>query len=523
MMLEAFVDALSLAFSPEVIFFVAVGVFMGVTLGAIPGLSGDMAIAILLPVVFFLEPAAALGLLTGIYKGGMFGGSISAISFGVPGTPGSAATAIDGYAAKLKGIPNKALNTALYSSVIGDTTSDFVLIFLALPLAVVALTFGPVEFFALYAFSLLLVSALTRGKVAKGVAMAALGVLLAMIGRDPIGGSIRLTFGIPELAGGLALIPVLVGIFAVSELIIQLSRAWMERARRIVDDTKAQAQSLLGDYDASKDKLSFAEFRATLKATWIGTATGTMIGALPGAGSSLAAFLSYGLAQRFSRQPEDFGKGALEGVAAAEAGNSATAGSTLIPLFAFGIPGSATAALFGAAFILMGMTPGPSLINNHTEIIYALFLILIYANVINLVLSHFLLPLYSKIAMIEGRILLPIVCVLAILGTFAAGNSVIDVWVLLFAGLLGVVLRLYSFPLAPLILGFIVAPGAERALRQSLLIGRGEWTHLLSSPIAIGLYAVAALMILTFAVVLRPPGAPKPPTTQAPTPDAKGQ
>ncbi|WP_071797357.1 tripartite tricarboxylate transporter permease [Natronohydrobacter thiooxidans] len=502
-MLESFIPALMLAFSPEVILYVAIGVFMGVTLGAIPGLSGDMAIAILLPIVFFLEPAAALGLLTGIYKGGMFGGSISAISFGVPGTPGSAATAIDGYQAKLKGTPNKALMTALYSSVIGDSTSDLVLIFLALPLAIVALTFGPVEFFALYAFSLLLISALTKGKVAKGVAMAALGVLLAMIGRDPMGGTLRLTFGIPELAGGLALIPVLVGIFAVSELIIQLSKAWMERAERIMDDTRQRAQSLLGDYDASKDKLTFSEFRFTLKATWIGTTMGTLIGALPGAGSSLAAFISYGLAQRFSRKGDEFGKGSLEGVAAAEAGNSATSGSTLIPLFAFGIPGSATAALFGAAFILMGMTPGPRLIYDHTEVIYALFLILIYANFINLFLSQFLLPFYSKIAMIQSRILLPIVCVLAILGTFAAGNSVIDVWVLLFAGFLGVVLRMFNFPLAPLILGFIVAPGAERALRQSLLIGRGDWMHLLSSPIAIGLYTVAAIMILTFTLVLR--------------------
>ncbi len=503
MFLDAFADALLLAFSPEVIFFVAIGIAMGITLGAIPGLSGDMAIAILLPVVFVLEPAAALGLLTGIYKGGMFGGSISAISFGVPGTPGSAATAIDGYQAKLNGTPNKALNTALYSSVIGDSTSDLVLIFLALPLAIVALTFGPVEFFALYAFSLLLISALTKGKVAKGVAMAALGILLAMIGRDPVGGSVRLTFGIPELAGGLALIPVLVGIFAVSELIIQLGRAWLERAQRITAETEKRAESLLGDYDPAKDKLTFAEFRATWKATSIGTTMGTLVGALPGAGSSLAAFISYGLAQRFSRKPDEFGKGSLEGVAAAEAGNSATSGSTLIPLFAFGIPGSATAALFGAAFILMGMTPGPRLIYDHTDVIYALFLILIYANLINLVLSHFLLPLYSKIAMIQSRILLPIVCVLAILGTFAAGNSVIDVYVLLFAGLFGVVLRLYSFPLAPLILGFIVAPGAERALRQALLIGRGEWTSLLSSPIAIGLYATAAIMIITFTFILR--------------------
>lgn len=502
-MIEPLLAALALASDPYVLMYVALGVLLGVTLGAIPGLSGDMAIAILLPIVFFLEPASALGLLTGIYKGGMFGGSISGISFGVPGTPGAAATTIDGYQAKLRGYPNKALHTALYSSVMGDTSSDFVLIFLAVPLAIVALSFGPVEFFALYAFALLLISALTQGKVAKGVAMAALGLLIAMIGRDPIGGSLRLTFGMPELSGGLNLIPVLVGIFAVSELIIQLSRAWMSKANRIVDNVKDQAQSLFEDYDPKKDRLTMREFRGTLKATAIGTGMGTLIGALPGAGSSLAAFISYGLAQRFSRNRGEFGKGSLEGVAAAEAGNSATSGSTLIPLFAFGIPGSATAALFGAAFILMGMTPGPRLIHENTEIIYALFIILIYANLVNLVLAKVLLPLYSKIAMIQSQILLPIVCVLAVFGTFAAGNSAIDVWVLLAAGLLGVVLRSFSFPLAPLILGFIVGPGAERALRQALLIGGGDWTHLVSSPIAIGLYTTAALMIFVFTWVLR--------------------
>lgn len=502
-MIEPLVAAFALATDPYVLMYVALGVLLGVTLGAIPGLSGDMAIAILLPIVFFLEPASALGLLTGIYKGGMFGGSISGISFGVPGTPGAAATTIDGYQAKLRGYPNKALHTALYSSVMADTTSDLVLIFLALPLAIVALSFGPVEFFALYAFALLLISALTQGKVAKGVAMAALGILLAMIGRDPIGGSLRLTFGLPQLQGGLGLIPVLVGIFAVSELIIQLSRAWRNKAQRIVEEAREKASALFENYDPLADRLTMREFRATLKATSIGTGMGTLIGALPGAGSSLAAFISYGISQRFSRNRKEFGKGSLEGVAAAEAGNSATSGSTLIPLFAFGIPGSATAALFGAAFILMGMTPGPRLIYDHTEIIYALFIILIYGNLVNLALGKFLLPIYSKIAMIQSQILLPIVCVLAVFGTFAASNSVIDVWVLLAAGLLGAVLRTFNFPLAPLILGFIVGPGAERSLRQALLIGGNDWMHLLSSPIAVGLYATAALMIFVFTWVLR--------------------
>lgn len=500
-MLEALTDALSLALDPSVLLFVALGILLGITLGAIPGLSGDMAIALLLPTVFYLEPASALGLLVGIYKGGMFGGSISGITFGVPGTPGAAATTIDGYQAKLKGKPNRALHTALYSSVAGDTSSDLILIFIALPLAAVALKFGPVEFFALYAFSLLLISALTRGQLAKGVAACALGILLSMIGRDPIGGSLRMTFGIPELAGGLSLIPVLVGIFAVSELIVQVSKAWAAKSRAIVEDAKEKS-NMFSDYDAAADKLPFRDFLKLWKATAIGTGTGTLIGALPGAGSSLAAFISYGLAQRFSRSGDEFGKGSMEGVASAEAGNSATSGSTLIPLFAFGIPGSATAALFGAAFILMGMTPGPNMVRDHSDVIYALFIILVYANMVNLLMGKVLLPYYSKMSMVQPRILLPIVFCLAIFGTYAAGNSFVDVWVLLGAGLLGVVLRLYGFPLAPLILGFIVGPGAERALRQSLLIG-GEWSYLLSSPIAIGFYVTALGLILLFTLLLR--------------------
>lgn len=485
-MIEFLAEALALALSPEVMMFALIGIFVGVTVGAIPGLSGDMAIAVLLPFVFVMEPAAALGLLVGIYKGSMFGGSISAITFGVPGTAGAAATVIDGYQAKLNGEPNRALHTALYSSIIGDTTSDLVLIFLALPLAAVALMFGPVEFFALYVVSLALVAALTMGKVARGIAAAALGVMLAMIGRDPITGSLRLTFDMRELSGGIGLVPLLVGVFAVSEILVQAGRAWQRRAGRELDDIAKRAEAL--GYNPARDRLDWATFRATLKATMIGTGMGTFIGALPGAGSSLAAFMSYGLAQQFSRKPEAFGRGSLEGVAAAEAGNSATSGATFIPLFAFGIPGSATAALFGAAMIMMGITPGPTMIQSNMAIIYALFIILIYANLFNFGISKLLLPVYSRLAMIQPHYVLPIVLALAILGTYAASNSVKDVWMLLAAGVLGVGLRWFGVPLGPLVLGFIVGPGLEQSLRQALMLGRNDWTHLVASPLALGIY-----------------------------------
>lgn len=494
-MIEFLAEASALAFAPEVIFFACLGIFVGVTVGAIPGLSGDMAIAVLLPFVFVLEPTAALGLLVGIYKGSMFGGSISAITFGVPGTAGAAATVIDGYQAKLAGKPNRALHTALYSSIIGDTTSDLILIFLALPLALVALKFGPVEFFALYVVSLTLVAALTMGQVARGIAAAALGIMLAMIGRDPITGSQRLTFGMPELSGGIGLIPLLVGVFAVSEIMVQIGRLW---ASRRLAQTKTKEEAAERPYDPSKDKMDWPTFRSTLGATMLGTGMGTFIGALPGAGGSLAAFMSYGLAQRLSRRPQDFGKGSLEGVAAAEAGNSATAGATFIPLFAFGIPGSATAALFGAALIMMGITPGPTMMQSNMDIIYALFIILIYANLANLIISKVLLPVYSRLAMIQPRFVLPIVLGLAILGTYAAGNSVKDVWMLLAAGVLGVSLRWFSVPLGPLVLGFIVGPGLEESLRQALMLGRNDWTHLVTSPLALGIYLGTVALLIGF-------------------------
>jgi len=509
-MFDILAQAMTLALSPKVMLFALIGIAVGVTVGAIPGLSGDMAIAVLLPFVFVMEPAAALGLLVGIYKGSMFGGSISAITFGVPGTAGAAATVIDGYQAKLAGRPNQALHTALYSSVIADTSSDLVLIFLALPLALVALKFGPVEFFALYVISLTLVAALTMGKVARGIAAAALGVMLAMIGRDPITGALRLTFGVPELSGGIGLIPLLVGVFAVSEIMIQAARAWAIRAAR---QTGAAGDSAAGRaYDAKADRLDWETFRGTWRATAIGTGMGTFIGALPGAGSSLAAFMSYGLAQRLARHPERFGKGSLEGVAAAEAGNSATSGATFIPLFAFGIPGSATAALFGAAMIMMGITPGPTMIRDNMTIIYALFLILIYANLFNLGISKLLLPFYSRIAMLRPHYVLPIVLGLAILGTYAASNSVKDIWLLLAAGVLGIVLRWFGVPLGPLVLGFIVGPGLEQSLRQALMLGRNDWTHLVGSPIAIGIYLGTLAILAGFWLLTRRRADPAPPS-----------
>jgi putative tricarboxylic transport membrane protein len=223
---------------------------------------------------------------------------------------------------------------------------------------------------------------------------------------------------------------------------------------------------------------------------------GTFIGALPGAGSSLAAYVSYGAARQFSSHPEQFGKGILEGVAAPEAGNSATCGASIIPLLTFGIPGSATAALIGAALIMQGINPGPLVFQENTLIMFSFFVVILYASVMNLGFGYALIPLYAKIAMIKSRYLFPSVFLFALVGTYASRNSVTDVWILLAAGVLGVLLRKGRFPLGPLVLAFIIGPGAEKALRQALLIGGGEWSALLKSPIAIGFYAISVVSII---------------------------
>jgi putative tricarboxylic transport membrane protein len=486
-------NAVSNAFTIPILLYVTLGVLVGVTVGAIPGLSGDMAIAILIPLIYKVDPSCALGLLIGIYKGSMFGGSISAISFGVPGTAAAAATVEDGYPCKQKGKPKSAMLQALYSSVTGDFFGTIILIFLTIPIANAALQFGPIEFFALYVFSMTLVALLTRNNASKGIASAAIGLLIGAVGMDPVTGSARLTFGIDVLRGGIPLIPLLVGIFALPELIIQYSKEWKKVKGKEFD--AARQNAAFEDYDASKDKYRLKDYIATFKATLIGTGVGTFVGALPGPGSSLAGYMSYGLSRRFSKTPEEFGKGTLEGIAGPEAGNSATCGGSIIPLFAFGIPGTATAALIGSALIMMGINPGPTMISENKVIIYTFFVTIFYATFINLGLSKLLIPMYARLAMIQTRYLVPAVFVLALLGTYAANNSVTDIYIVLIACLLGVILRKYDFSLGSLVLGFIIGPNAERSLRQALLLGHGNWGSLFSTPIAIGLY-VAALVFM---------------------------
>lgn len=490
---EVLVQALANAFQPMTVLYAFIGVALGVTVGAIPGLTGDMAISILLPFVYKVDPTMSLGLLIGIYKGSMFGGSISAISFGVPGTPAAAATVEDGYPLAKKGYPKRAMLQALYSSVTGDFFSSILLIFLTIPMGQLAIQFGPTEFFALYVFSLVVIAILNRDSRAKGILASVLGLLIGAIGTDPVTGASRMTFGIKLFRGGFATVPVLVGTFAISELIIQYANAHKDK---VLYKLGQMQERLEIDLNKNKDdKYGWRHYWDTFRCTVVGSVIGTFIGILPGAGSSIACYLSYGVGRSVAKDADQFGKGSLNGVAAPEAGNSATCGASIIPLLAFGIPGSATAALIGAALTMQGINPGPTMFSANQVIIYAFFIIVLYASFFNLGVSRLLIPLYAKISKMKPKYLIPIIFALAILGCYTTDNSVSNVWTLLLFGALGVVLRKFRIPLGPFVLGYLIGPAAERSLRQALSMNGNDPAVLFQRPIAIAFYIATVAFI----------------------------
>lgn len=490
-------EVFELAFHPMNMVYASIGVILGVTVAAIPGLTGDMAIAVLLPLVYKLDPLLSLGLMVGIYKGSMFGGAISAVAFGVPGTPAAAATVEDGYPLKKKGKPRIAMLQAMYSSVVGDVFSTLLLMFLTVPLAKIAIMFGPVELFALYIFSLAVIAMLNRESPVRGIIACLLGLLVSCVGVDGLTGSTRMWFGIKVLRGGISTTPLLIGLFAISELIIQFGTSQREKLLVKLKQVSAEKVRLTEEgYDPKQDKYKWKHFKETFGATMIGSVIGTFVGILPGAGSSIACYLSYGVARRIVKDGDKFGTGVLNGIAAPEAGDSATCGASIIPLLAFGIPGSATAALIGSALSMQGFNPGPTLIAENQLIMYAFFIIAGYASFLNWGFSVALIPFYAKVAMIKKQYLIPVIFVLATLGIYTTSNSMVDVFVMLAAGVLGVILKKFHVPLGPFVLGALLGSPTERSLRQALAIGKGDWSVLFSDPIAIGFYVATALFIV---------------------------
>ena len=477
--MDQILEVLSLFLSVENILMIALGVVIGVVIGAIPGLTATMAVALALPFTFGMEPVTAILLLVGIYKGGMYGGSITAILIRTPGSPASASTLLDGYPMAQKGEAKKALSMALYASCIADFISNLSLIFLAGYLAKLALSFGPPEYFWLICFSLTIIISVSGDSVMKGLIAAALGVTLALVGMDPVYGTERLTFGNFNLMDRINFIPLLIGLFAIPEIL----EFYLSRAREHIHTAVAGAD------------MTWQELKRSMRTIIRGSFIGVIIGAIPGTGATAASFISYSEARRNSPNRDNFGKGEIEGVAAAESGNNAVAGATMIPLLSLGIPGDVITAIILGAFMIHGLTPGPILFQENMNLIYALFCGIMLSSIVLFGTGKLAIRYFSRIADVPKQILFPIVLMFCIYGAYAVNNSTFDIAVMLVFGLIGFIFNRTGFAAAPFLIGFILGPMLEDNFRRSLLISNNSFDVFVRGPIDWFFIALTALSL----------------------------
>ena len=484
----------------EVLFSAAGGVFVGLMMGAIPGLSDIIAICLLEPFTFYLNPIAGIAMLMGLSKGANFGGSIPAILFNIPGTPQAVITAFDGYPLAKKGKAGKALKVALFSSCIADSVSDCVLFFFAAPVAMAAIMIGPAEHAAVVIFALTLISITAETGPLVGLLSMVLGLLLSCIGADPLSGAPRLTFGSDELAGGMDIVPLALGFFVISEIIWQVCLEKKEgtnlAASRI--DELEEKKALEENYEEDHS-LSFAEFKKCVPAIGRGTMIGAAIGALPGIGTTVASYLSYMATKRASKNPERFGKGAIEGIAAAEAGNNAVNGPNLIPLITLGIPGNLAAALILGAFTMQGLTPGPMFMEQQAPLLYALFIVLFISNFFTLGFGLLCTRYMRKMVLLPRNYIYAAVVIFALIGSYIVRNNTFDLYYTLGFSIIGLLCRKGGIPMIPLLISYILGSSLELKIRQTLDLNAGDLTVFLTEPIS-GAFLAASVLVIVYTV-----------------------
>lgn len=462
---------------------IALGVAFGVFMGAVPGLTGTMGIALIIPLTYSLSPITAFCILLGTYKGCLFGGSIPAILINTPGAPAAAVTVFDGFPLAQKGQAGRAMSIALWASVLGDAFATVCLVFLAVFLAQVSLKFGPPEYASLIVFSLTIVAGVSGSSMLKGLVAATVGFLLGTVGLDPIISTPRFTFGFVSLLNGIDMMVLMIGMFAISEVLVQAQNAGVE-SQKVLPDARGTA--------------SWQDIKRCLPTILRGGIIGVLIGAIPGLGATPAAFLTYIETKRVSKHPEKFGKGAIEGVAASESGNNATCGGALIPLLALGIPGDVTTAVLLGAFLIHGLTPGPALFKENLDLVYGIFAALLVAIVFLPLIGRQSIRLFSLIAKVPNSIIYPITAVLCTVGVYGFNSSHTDLWLMLLFGLVAFGMRKLDFPLAPLLIAFILEPIGERAIRQSLALSSGDPVIFFTRPISVLflIMAVGSVIVL---------------------------
>jgi len=487
-MLEHIAAGFIHVFEPWNLVFLFIGVGCGIIIGALPGLTATMGLALLVPFTFTMEPAMGLIMLGGIYVGSMYGDAIPAVLINTPGTPAAIATTFDGFPLSQKGMAQHALIAAAFASSFGSIIANIVLAAAAPPLAEASLKFGPPEYFWLGVFGLTIIATLAAESLIKGLLAGALGLLLSAVGMSPIGGDIRLTFGSTEMQAGIELIVALIGFFCLPEILSNLigKRRAAYTAEKIVPKF-----SVIADVISSLLKRPGLMLRSS--------AIGSIIGVAPGAGGNIASLVSYNEAVRWDRHPEEFGKGTIKGVAASEAANSAMAPGSLVPLLTLGIPGSPPAAVILGALMLHGMRPGHELFSTHAGITYAFIMSMLVAAFMVTIIGSFGSFVYARILNIPSRYLAPAILFMTILGSYSIRNNIIDIWIMFLFGVVGFVSNRLKFHPAPIVLGMILGPFVEEGLVQSMLLGKaagGVLKYMTLRPISITLIAMCVLSAL---------------------------
>jgi putative tricarboxylic transport membrane protein len=486
-MLENLVLGFQTSLTPENLLWCFIGVVLGTVIGMLPGLGATTGVAILLPLTLGMEPVTALIMLAGIYYGCQYGGTIAAVLIATPGDANAVATVVDGYALARKGQAGKALAIAAIGSFIAAIFSLVLLMLIAAPVANFALRFGPAEMLAIMIMGLLTIISFSGDNLAKGLIMAGLGIFLATVGMSSGFAQSRFSFGSVNLLGGIDFVVVMIGVFAIGEVVSQIGTGGVEPIRTRMRDMV----------------IKFKDIKASMSSILRGSGIGFALGTLPGAGSTLAALVGYGVEKQVSPNRKEFGKGAIQGVAAAESANNAAANANFIPTLALGIPGGTTTAVLLGAFVMYGVQPGPLLFENQPSLVWGLLTSFFIGNVILLVLNLPLAPAFAQVLRLRYSYLYPAIIFFSMLGAYAVQNNLFALPVLLVAGIGGYFLKKFDYPTAPLILGLVLGPMVEKALVQTSAFSNGDLTVIFTQPLAVGILAATVVIMLVPAAVKR--------------------
>lgn len=478
--MEPFIAGLMALADPTLIVYLVLATLAGVCIGALPGLNATTGAALLLPFTLTMEPIAAISILTAIYCSATFAGAITAILINTPGTSASATTCLDGYPLALRGEAGRALGIAVVSSTIGGVLSVIILMIAAPVLARAAYQFAPPEYFALTLFGLSMLVSVGGGSPIKNLIAGAFGILLATVGTDLLTSVKRFTFDTPELYDGIGFVPVMIGVFGISELLAQASNLNLKREQITMNAIKLPSRE---DYARV--------WKTILRSTGIGA----FIGILPAEGATVASMIGYNEAKRWSKTPEEFGNGAIEGIAGSEAANNAATGGAMVPTLALGIPGSPTAAVILAGLLVHGLRPGPTMFTDQANFAFAIFWSMLFVNLLFLVIGLFGAKVFARVTLIPVPILWPCVFIFSIVGAYALDQSMFDVWIALVSGVVGYFMRVYGFSVVPLAIGLILGGMLEQRLGQSMVMLDEKWWLIATRPLSLFFLILTALAL----------------------------